>query len=61
MSSSPPRAAQWDTEGGGVRDEMAQKVKALPTKPEDLSSNPKTHMVQGENSLELSLIAAHEL
>jgi hypothetical protein len=40
---------------------MAQKVKALPTKPEDLSSNPKTHMVQGENSLELSLIAAHEL
>lgn len=29
---------------------MAQWVKALAAKPGDLSSNPKTHMVKGENS-----------
>jgi hypothetical protein len=30
--------------GGGVAIEMAQQIKALVIKPEDLSSNPKTRM-----------------
>jgi hypothetical protein len=28
---------------------MAQQIKVLATKPEDLSSTPENHMLEGEN------------
>lgn len=40
---------------------MARWVKALAAKPEDLSSNPRTYMVEGTNFIGLSLTSTFKL